>query len=57
VELFTLVLSPVGLSAATKKGAVETVAMLSSQSSHKVQGPLQTYVAMCLSGTAENISF
>jgi hypothetical protein len=56
-ELFTLVIPAVKLSAATRKGEVETIAVLSSHPSHKAQGQLQTYMAMCLTGAAESVPF
>jgi hypothetical protein len=57
VELFTVVIPAMRLSPVTKKGEVETIAMLSSHPSHKVQGQSQTYMALCLTGTAESLSF
>ena len=56
-ELFSLVIPPMKLSPATRKGEMETIAMLSSHPSHKVQGQLQMYMALCLTGTAESLSF
>lgn len=57
MEMFTLVIPAMTLSATTRKGEVETIAMFSSHPSHKVQGQLQMYMALCLTGTAESLSF
>lgn len=57
VEMFTLVIPAMKLSATTRKGEMETIAMLSSPPSHKIHGQLQTYMALCLTGTAESLSF
>jgi hypothetical protein len=56
-ELFTLVIPAMKLSPTTKQGELETIAMLSSHLAHKIHGQLQTYMALCLTGTAESLSF
>lgn len=56
-ELFTLMIPIMKLLPATQKGELETIAVLSSHPSHKMQGQVQRYLALCLSGTAESLSF
>lgn len=45
------------LSAAAHQAHLETIAVLRHYPVHKVQGPLQRPMAMCLSGTADTLSF
>lgn len=56
-ELFTLMIPVMQLPAATKKGELETIAVLSTHSAHKALGQVQRYMALCLSGSAESLSF
>lgn len=56
-ELFTLVIPALKLSPMTKQEELETMAVLSSHPAHKLHGQLQTYMALCLTGTAESLPF